>query len=201
MEKQSEHLSDEVLAEARELNLDALRAKYIQERDKRVRVDGRDQYARVTGELSSFSRDPHANDDFHRTPVRRNVDVLVIGGGLAGLSVAARLRKAQIDDFLIVEKGAGFGGTWYWNRYPGLRCDTDACTYLPLLEETGYIPTEPWQEGSANSTTSASPSSVRDVRPSNAFLTWRRRRRICTSSSAHPPSWRNATTRRPIRNG
>ena len=41
-----------------------------------------------------------------------------------------------------IEKGGDFGGTWYWNRYPGAQCDIEAYIYLPLLEETGYIPKE-----------------------------------------------------------
>ena len=42
----------------------------------------------------------------------------------------------------IVEKGGDFGGTWYWNRYPGAQCDTASMVYMPLLEETGHRPTE-----------------------------------------------------------
>ena len=42
----------------------------------------------------------------------------------------------------IVEKGGDFGGTWYWNRYPGAQCDTASMVYMPLLEETGHMPTE-----------------------------------------------------------
>src|SRR3546814_17420636 len=48
---------------------------------------------------------------------------------------------------LIVEKGMDFGGTWYWNRYPGIRCDVDAYIYLPLLEETGFVPSEKYAKG------------------------------------------------------
>ena len=42
----------------------------------------------------------------------------------------------------IIEKGGDFGGTWYWNRYPGAQCDTASMVYMPLLEETGHRPTE-----------------------------------------------------------
>src|SRR6185312_8386054 len=66
----------------------------------------------------------------------------IIGGGFAGLIAGARLRQAGVDDFRIIEKGGGFGGTWYWNRYPGAQCDVESYVYLPLLEETGYVPTE-----------------------------------------------------------
>ena len=70
------------------------------------------------------------------------VTVAFIGGGFAGLVTGARLKQAGIDDVRIIEKGGDFGGTWYWNRYPGAQCDTAAFVYLPLLEETGHMPTE-----------------------------------------------------------
>ena len=65
-----------------------------------------------------------------------------IGGGFAGLVTGARLKECGIDDVRIVEKGGDFGGTWYWNRYPGAQCDTASFVYMPLLEETGHMPTE-----------------------------------------------------------
>jgi hypothetical protein len=66
----------------------------------------------------------------------------MVGGGFAGLCVAGRLHEAAIDDVRIVESGGDFGGVWYWNRYPGARCDTAAMVHLPLLEETGHMPTQ-----------------------------------------------------------
>ena len=68
--------------------------------------------------------------------------VAFIGGGFAGLVTGARLKQAGIDDVRIIDKGGDVGGTWYWNRYPGAQCDTAAFIYLPLLEETGHMPTE-----------------------------------------------------------
>ena len=44
--------------------------------------------------------------------------------------------------FGIIEAGGDFGGTWYWNRYPGCQCDVESYIYLPLLEELGYMPKE-----------------------------------------------------------
>ena len=70
------------------------------------------------------------------------VDVLVVGGGFGGLLTAARLREAGIDRIRIIEAGSDVGGTWYWNRYPGAACDIESYIYFPLLEETGYMPTE-----------------------------------------------------------
>jgi cyclohexanone monooxygenase len=124
-----------------EFDPDALREKYRSERDKRIRADGNSQYVEITGSFAEYLRDPHTGP-VERTPLRDDVTVAVIGGGFAGLMTGARLKQAGIDDFRIIEKGGDFGGTWYWNRYPGAQCDVESYVYLPLLEETSYIPTE-----------------------------------------------------------
>jgi len=121
---------------------DALRAKYREERDRRIRTDGNEQYVEVQGDFSRYVDDPYVDPGFSREPLTDEVGVLIIGGGFGGLLAAARLREAGIDDLRIIEKGGDFGGTWYWNRYPGAQCDIEAYIYLPLLEETGYIPKE-----------------------------------------------------------
>jgi cation diffusion facilitator CzcD-associated flavoprotein CzcO len=120
---------------------DALKRKYAEERDKRLRPDGNDQYVRLTGQLAHYLEDPYT-PPAEREPVRDHVTVAFIGGGLAGLVTGARLVEAGVDDVRIVEKGGDFGGTWYWNRYPGAQCDTASFVYMPLLEETGHMPTE-----------------------------------------------------------
>ncbi|MDH6554401.1 cyclohexanone monooxygenase [Streptomyces sp. SAI-117] len=120
---------------------DALREKYRIERDKRLRADGSRQYQALEGELAHFIDDPYT-PRIERKPVSDHVDVAVIGGGFGGLLLGARLRDLGYEDIRLVEQGGDFGGTWYWNRYPGAACDTEAYIYLPLLEETGYIPTE-----------------------------------------------------------
>jgi cation diffusion facilitator CzcD-associated flavoprotein CzcO len=120
---------------------DALREKYRLERDKRIRADGNTQFVEVAGPFADYLQDPYT-EPFERPPLGDDVAVAVIGGGFAGLITGARLRQAGIDDFRIIEKGGDFGGTWYWNRYPGAQCDVESYVYLPLLEETSYIPTE-----------------------------------------------------------
>jgi cation diffusion facilitator CzcD-associated flavoprotein CzcO len=120
---------------------EALRRKYAQERDKRLRPDGNDQYVRLTGQFGHYLSDPHA-ERVEREPRHDHVTVAFVGGGFAGLLTAARLKDAGIDSVRIVEKAGGFGGTWYWNRYPGAMCDTAALIYMPLLEETGHMPSE-----------------------------------------------------------
>jgi cation diffusion facilitator CzcD-associated flavoprotein CzcO len=123
------------------IDKDGLRRKYLEERNKRLRPDGNDQYLRVAGQLAHYLDDPY-------TPVTAraaktdHVTFAFIGGGFAGLATAARLTEAGITDVRIIEKGGDFGGTWYWNRYPGAQCDTASMVYMPLLEETGHMPSE-----------------------------------------------------------
>ena len=121
---------------------DALRTRYKAERDKRIRSDGNEQYLEATGTFSHFSIDNRGGKIIERDPLSNEVDVVVIGGGFGGLIAGARLKNAGIDDVLLIEKGADFGGTWYWNQYPGARCDVESYIYLPLLEEVDKIPSE-----------------------------------------------------------
>jgi hypothetical protein len=124
---------------------DALREKYREERDKRLRDAGNEQYIEVAGEFERYVHDPYV-DPLEREPLTDEVEVLIIGGGFGGLLAGARLREAGIDDIRLVEKGGDFGGTWYWNRYPGAACDVESYVYLPLLEEIGYMPKEKYSQ-------------------------------------------------------
>jgi cation diffusion facilitator CzcD-associated flavoprotein CzcO len=74
--------------------------------------------------------------------VSDEVTVAIIGGGFAGLVTGARLKEAGVDDVRVIEGGGDVGGAWYWNRYPGAMCDTAAMIYMPLLEETGHLPSQ-----------------------------------------------------------
>src|SRR5215469_14131107 len=122
---------------------DALRDKYRQERDKRLRSDGADQYVAMTGRFAHYNdHDPYVAPGYSRPPIKDEKDVIVIGGGFSGLLAGARLHEAGVKDVRIIEAGGDFGGTWYWNRYPGAQCDIESYCYLPLLEELGYIPKE-----------------------------------------------------------
>ena len=123
------------------LDKEALRVKYGQERDKRLRPDGNAQYLPLEGLLSHNPADPYTVVTA-RAPVTDHVTFAFVGGGFAGLLTGAHLVEAGISDVRIVEKAGDFGGTWYWNRYPGAQCDTASMVYLPLLEETGHVPSE-----------------------------------------------------------
>jgi cyclohexanone monooxygenase len=121
---------------------DVLRTKYREERDKRLRADANEQYVEVKGDFAHYVDDPYVAPGFTRAPLNDLVEVAVIGGGFGGLLAGARLREAGIEDVRIIERGGDFGGTWYWNRYPGAMCDVESYIYLPLLEEVGYVPKE-----------------------------------------------------------
>ena len=126
---------------------DALREHYARERNRRLRPDGIDQYVEIAGQFASFADDPWADADFTREPIADNVDVAIVGAGFGGLLTGARLRELGVENVRLIDKAADVGGTWYFNRYPGLACDVESYVYMPLLEETGYLPTEKYAKG------------------------------------------------------
>ncbi len=123
------------------MDINATKAKYAEERQKRLRPDGNAQYIRLADNFERYLDDPYVQVQ-PREAKTDHVDVAFVGGGFAGLVTGARLAEQGISDYRIVEKGGDFGGTWYWNRYPGAMCDTASMIYMPLLEETGYMPRE-----------------------------------------------------------
>jgi cyclohexanone monooxygenase len=130
-----------------DVDVAALRERYRAERARRVRPEGFDQYVDVAdGQAELFEHDPYTEAK-PRAPVLADIEVAVLGGGFAGLLAGVRLTEAGIDDFRIIELGGDFGGTWYWNRYPGLHCDVESYLYMPLLEETNYVPKQKYAPG------------------------------------------------------
>lgn len=124
----------------------ALRRRYEHERIKRLRPDGPDQYLEPTGRFAHFVDDPWV-PRVQRPPVHDDVNVVVIGAGFAGLVAGARLTEAGVGGIRLVDRAGDVGGVWYWNRYPGAMCDTAAMVYLPLLEQTGTVPTAKYVSG------------------------------------------------------
>jgi cyclohexanone monooxygenase len=125
----------------------ALKAKYLAERDKRLRADANAQYVEMAGKFARFLDDPYIETPIERAALADEKDVVVIGGGFGGLLAGAKLRQAGVEDIRIIEKAGEFGGTWYWNRYPGAACDIESYVYLPLLEETGFVPERKYSQG------------------------------------------------------
>ena len=139
MATNDEVISPEVLG----FDPDALAQRYAAERDKRIRADAEAQFVQLSHD-SPFTNKYLEDDPYckalDRAPLKDQREVIVIGGGWVGMLTAARLVEAGISDVRIVESGGDFGGTWYWNRYPGAQCDIESYSDLPLLEETGYVP-------------------------------------------------------------
>ncbi|MCP2255445.1 putative flavoprotein CzcO associated with the cation diffusion facilitator CzcD [Prauserella aidingensis] len=121
-------------------HLERVRERYRAERERRVPAGAGERYRRAEGEWGYYAEDPYVEPGFTREPVTDRVDAVVIGGGFGGLLAGARLRQAGLERIRIIEKAGDFGGTWYWNRYPGIHCDIESYVYLPLLEEVGYVP-------------------------------------------------------------
>jgi cyclohexanone monooxygenase len=119
---------------------EALHAKYLAERDRRLRPEGAGQYIEVKAEFSHYVDDPYVEPGFTREPVSDEVEFTIIGGGFGGLLMGARAREAGFNPIRVIDSAGDFGGTWYWNRYPGAMCDVESYCYLPLLEEMNYIP-------------------------------------------------------------
>lgn len=118
-----------------------LKQKYERERDKRLVGEGQGQYASaIDGKFAQFGRDPWTRSDFNRAPMTGHTEVIIAGGGFGGLLMGARLHEMGVADIRVIDEAGDFGGTWYWNRYPGAMCDIEAHIYMPLLEETGHAP-------------------------------------------------------------
>jgi cation diffusion facilitator CzcD-associated flavoprotein CzcO len=125
----------------------ALKEKYRQERDKRIRAEGQKQYVRPLGEFAdTYEGDPHM-PVVPRDPISEDLDVAVLGAGWSGILAGYHLKQAGVSTFRNIDHAGDFGGVWYWNRYPGLQCDNDAYCYLPLLEETGFMPSKKFADG------------------------------------------------------
>jgi cation diffusion facilitator CzcD-associated flavoprotein CzcO len=125
----------------------AVHAKYLAERDKRLvpgRADIRDLR---TDEHFAHYRDDPFMPVVGRDPVVDDVDVVIVGGGIAGVVAGANLRKAGIERIRIIDQAGAIGGTWYWNRYPGVMCDVESYIYIPMLEELDYVPVRRYAYG------------------------------------------------------
>ncbi|OAQ95588.1 flavin-binding monooxygenase-like family protein [Purpureocillium lilacinum] len=140
-------------------DLALLSKKYEQEKQKRLRPDGNAQYLELnlntSSRLKALAHDPwvdHAALNAQAPSLRDGDDVrlLVLGAGYGGLLYAVRFLEIGFAaaDIRLVDTAGGFGGTWYWNRYPGLMCDVESSIYMPLLEETGYMPKHRFSYGS-----------------------------------------------------
>jgi len=135
------------LPSADEIDIPALRERYRQERDKRIRKEGQYQYVKPVDDFAdAYEADPYTPVT-SRDPLSEDIDVAVLGGGWSGILAGMHLRRVGISSFRNIDHAGDFGGVWYWNRYPGLQCDNDAYCYLPRLEETGFMPSKKFTDG------------------------------------------------------
>ncbi len=120
---------------------EAVRDRYQRERAKRM-TEGRGVIHDLKGDaaFAEYTRDPFT-PFVEREPVTEDVDVAIIGAGMSGVVVGAKLRDAGLRRIVLIDKAGGIGGTWYWNRYPGVMCDVESYIYMPMLEEMNYVPT------------------------------------------------------------
>ena len=132
---------------AAELDIPAIREKYFHERDRRLQGDGGHQFVQPRGEFQDqYASDPHLPVT-PREPLVEELDVAILGAGFSGILAAYHLTKLGVTRFRNIDHAGDFGGVWYWNRYPGIQCDNDAYCYLPLLEETGFLPSQKFSDG------------------------------------------------------
>nr|POE47871.1 pentalenolactone d synthase [Quercus suber] len=131
------------------LDVEGLTKKYKEEREKRLMYKplGTDEYRTIDGDLSHLLDDPYCTDVSSRAPLEVSCEALIIGGGYGAQLIAVHLLEAGIHNIRMIEKGSDFGGTWYWNRYPGAQCDIESYVYMPLLHETQYVPTQKYAGG------------------------------------------------------
>src|SRR6516165_8366225 len=108
---------------------------------------GAADYIPMEGEFAKYLADVYSTQPIPRAPLTDECEILVVGAGVAGLLLWHKLRAAGFEDVRFCEKGGDVGGTWYWNRYPGIACDVESYSYLPLLDETGYIPSMKFASG------------------------------------------------------
>src|SRR6266481_7588026 len=129
---------------------DSIKQKFAEERDLRLkyRPEGTAQYTSdLSGTLEKYAIDTYGGEITPREAINDTVECLFIGGGFSALLTSARLREFGVESIRIVERGADVGGTWYWNRYPGVACDVVAYDYLPLLDEMNYVPSRHYAKG------------------------------------------------------
>lgn len=130
-----------------DFDAEGVRDRYRAERDKRL-VPGRTDTNDLRGDprLARFTADPFTPPQV-RAPINDDVNVVIVGAGIAGLVAGARLREAGVRRIRLIDTAGGVGGTWYWNRYPGVMCDVESTIYLPMLEEMGYLPRDRYASG------------------------------------------------------
>ena len=108
---------------------------------------GAADYMAMEGEFKKYLDDVYSEPPIPREALTDECEILVVGAGFGGLLLWHKLSEAGFNDVRFCDKGGDVGGTWYWNRYPGIACDVESYSYLPLLEEMGYVPSMKFASG------------------------------------------------------
>ncbi|MGH7838860.1 MAG: NAD(P)-binding protein, partial [Candidatus Binataceae bacterium] len=108
---------------------------------------GAADYMSMEGDFKKYLDDVYSEPPIPREALNDECEILVVGAGFGGLLIWHKLSEAGFTDVRFCEKGGDVGGTWYWNRYPGIACDVESYSYLPLLEEVGYVPSMKFASG------------------------------------------------------
>ena len=108
---------------------------------------GAADYINMEGEFKKYLDDVYSEPPIPREALTDECEILVVGAGFGGLLLWHKLSQAGFTDVRFCEKGGDVGGTWYWNRYPGIACDVESYSYFPLLEEMGYVPSMKFMVG------------------------------------------------------
>jgi len=118
--------------------------KYREFKEDRL---GTDDYMAIEGKNARYLEDHYSSEPVKRDSLMDECEILCVGSGFAGLLLWYKLSKAGFTDVRFCEKGGDVGGTWYWNRYPGVACDVEAYSYLPLLDEMEHYPPTKFASG------------------------------------------------------
>lgn len=152
MDQPNENVDTSMLLD--ESYIQRIQTKYAQERLRRLHPDGNNQYSELEKAYHSLDEDLCDNEEYkYESDPLCGIEqqrVVIIGAGFGGLLNAVRLLQTgdfAAKDILFLDAASGFGGTWCWNEYPGLMCDIESYIYLPLLEETGYMPSHKYVSG------------------------------------------------------
>ncbi len=156
-EKSSERVAGhgyEVVTDAKYLTLPDYKADAAFDDSAKAQMEdfkesrrGADDYMAMEGDFARYLKDHYSAEPIERESLHDECEILVVGAGFAGLLLWYRLKEAGFTDVRFCEKGGDVGGTWYWNRYPGIACDVESYSYLPLLDEMGYFPTMKFASG------------------------------------------------------
>ncbi|KAJ5984799.1 hypothetical protein N7522_011995 [Penicillium canescens] len=119
------------MPEPSELKMQEVHQRYDSERERRLRPDGFTQYVNFVDEPAPDLQPAEKIAIDNNLDQQKDSRVLIVGAGFGGTTI----------------RTGGFGGTWRWNKYPGLTCDVESYTYMPLLDETNYTPSHKYVSG------------------------------------------------------